>query len=308
MKKILSIILTLLVFFSAITTVFALETTEIDSPKTIPTEAVISTEMSSTETTSITHTTQVQPSTEVIYGLNANYNLIHVNSSNTQKTCIWMSYYTVLSPEEGYEITDVLVTTGDKKVDVKKNNDGTYIVDINWVYGNIFVTAFAQPKQADTTKPSSTVKVPKISAKNALLKAGLSTTIRVTNGSVESWNTSNKNVAVVKNGKVTALTKGKAVITAKLNTGETLSCPVTVATNPKLSKTSLNVKKGGTAKVKILGKAISINNEYANTKYAKVTSKRSASTLTVKGVKKGTTMLKIKVNGVRTLNLRVKVK
>ena len=125
---------------------------------------------------------------------------------------------------------------------------------------------------------------------------------------MESWNTSNKNVAVVKNGKVTALTKGKAVITAKLNTGETLSCPVTVATNPKLSKTSLNVKKGGTAKVKILGKAISINNEYANTKYAKVTSKRSASTLTVKGVKKGTTMLKIKVNGVRTLNLRVKVK
>lgn len=64
---------------------------------------------------------------------------------------------------------------------------------------------------------------------------------------------------------------------------------------------------GKTVSVKISGKANSVNNVYTNTNYAKIRSKNTATTLTVKGFKKGLTTLKIKVNGV-VLKLRVSVK
>ena len=70
---------------------------------------------------------------------------------------------------------------------------------------------------------------------------------------------------------------------------------------------SVKVKKGKTVKVRVIGKAPGTKNTYKNTKYAKITSKRTASVLKVKGLKKGKTTLKIKVNGV-TLKLKVTVK
>jgi hypothetical protein len=76
---------------------------------------------------------------------------------------------------------------------------------------------------------------------------------------------------------------------------------------PKLSKKSITVKKGKTAKVKILYKKKGSKNTYKKTKYAKVVSKRTASTIKVKGLKKGKTTLKIKVNGT-WLKLKVRVK
>ena len=115
-------------------------------------------------------------------------------------------------------------------------------------------------------------------------------------------------MATVKNGKITALNKGTVTITATLTTGKKLTCKVTVTTAPKLSKTNVKVKKGGTAVVKLDGKVSSINNKYTNTKVAKITSKTNASTLKIKGLKKGETTLKIKVNGAKTLCLKVKVK
>lgn len=80
-----------------------------------------------------------------------------------------------------------------------------------------------------------------------------------------------------------------------------------VASKPRLSKKSVKVKKGKTVKVKIIGKTPGTKITYKNTKYAKITSKRTASVLKVKGLKKGKTTLKIKVNGV-TLKLKVTVK
>ena len=76
---------------------------------------------------------------------------------------------------------------------------------------------------------------------------------------------------------------------------------------PELSKKSITVKKGKTAKVKILYKKKGSKNTYKKTKYAKVVSKRTASTIKVKGLKKGKTTLKIKVNGT-WLKLKVRVK
>ncbi len=76
---------------------------------------------------------------------------------------------------------------------------------------------------------------------------------------------------------------------------------------PKLSKTSITVKKGKTKTVKIIGKDKSIKNVYKNTKKAKIKSKKTAAKIKVKGLKKGKTTLKIKANGV-WLKLKVKVK
>ena len=111
----------------------------------------------------------------------------------------------------------------------------------------------------------------------------------------------------VKNGKVTALKKGTAVITATLTSGDQVTCKVKVTTSPKLSRKSVTVKKGKTVTVKITGKARSVKNVYKNTAAAKVTSAKTASKIRVKGLKKGQTTIKIRVNGV-WLKLKVNVK
>ncbi|MDD6644580.1 MAG: Ig-like domain-containing protein [Oscillospiraceae bacterium] len=164
-----------------------------------------------------------------------------------------------------------------------------------------------------TTGEKLTCKVtvvtsPKLTLSKVILKSGGSKTIKAVGGTVRSWTTSNKNVATVKDGKITALSKGTATVTATLTTGKKLTCKVVVATAPRLTKTTVKVKKGGTATVLISGKVATIDNKYTNTKIAKINSKVSTSVLKIKGLKKGTTTLKIKVNGVKTLNLKVNVK
>ena len=66
------------------------------------------------------------------------------------------------------------------------------------------------------------------------------------------------------------------------------------------------MKKGKTKSVTITGKASTVNNVYTNTKIAIIISKSSASTIKVKGLKKGSTTLKLRVNGF-VLKLKVKV-
>ena len=146
----------------------------------------------------------------------------------------------------------------------------------------------------------------KLSKKTASLKAGKELTLSVISGKAKSWKSSNKKVCTVKGGKVTALKKGTATITATLTSGQKLTCKVKVKTSPKLSKKSIKVKKGKTKTIKITGKAKTVKNIYKNTKKAKVISKKTAAKIKVKGLKKGKTTLKIKVNGV-TLKLKVKV-
>ena len=153
--------------------------------------------------------------------------------------------------------------------------------------------------------PSDTT--PKLSASKLTLTAGKVKTLKAYNCTVKTWKSSNSKVVSVKSGKITALKKGTAAITATLTTGKELTCKVTVSTSPKLSKKTVSVKKGKTVSVKITGKAAAVNNVYTNTKYAKVVSKNNAVTIIVKGLKKGTTTLKIKVNGV-VLKLKAKVK
>ena len=164
-----------------------------------------------------------------------------------------------------------------------------------------------EPNKPQPTKP--VVKTPKISATKVTLKSAQTKILKVTNGTVKTWSTSSKKIATVSKGKVVALTKGRVRITATLTNGKKLTCYVTVTTSPKLSRTTLNLKKGKTATVKLTGKVANINNKYYNySKVAKIVSKANATSIKVKALKKGTTTLKIRVNGVNVLRLKVKVK
>ncbi len=189
---------------------------------------------------------------------------------------------------------------------------GMYDYARDWMVSR---AAWMSKQMADGTVTDKTVnnsddapKVePKLSSSSASLKAGAQKTIKVIDGSAKSWNSSDSKVAKVKSGKVTALKKGTATVTATLTNGKKLSCKVKVTTSPKLSKKSITVKLKKTKKIKITGKAKGVNNKYKNTKIAKVKSKKSAKSLKIKGLKKGKTTLKITVNGVK-LKLKVKVK
>lgn len=152
----------------------------------------------------------------------------------------------------------------------------------------------------------------KLSATNVSLKSGATKTIKVLNGKVKSYKVVNSKVAKVNSkGVVTALNKGKTTVIVTLKDGNKLNCKVNVTTAPKLSKSTVNVKVGKTVKVKALGNAKNIalkwtvSNKNVNTSIAK---KISASVLNIKGVKKGKTTLKVKVNNVKTLTLKIKVK
>ncbi|MGN0477025.1 MAG: Ig-like domain-containing protein [Ruminococcus sp.] len=149
----------------------------------------------------------------------------------------------------------------------------------------------------------------KLSATNVCLKSGAVKTIKVLNGKVKSYKVANNKVAKVDSkGVITGLNKGKTTVIATLKDGNKLNCKVNVTTEPKLSKTVVTVNEGKTAVVKLSGKVSTIDNKYTNTKIAKINSKVSTSILKIKGIKKGETTLKIKVNGVKTLSLKVKVK
>lgn len=240
------------------------------------------------------------------------YNLEHVVSSNTHST-EWMRFETILAPEKGYKITNIDIWYGNEEVVPTDNGDGTYTVIIdNIVNPFIYVNARAEPTcetlPQESTKPIAQENKPVISKKSITLKAGSTKTLTVKNGKVKSWKTSNSRIVKVNNGKVTALSKGSATVTAVLTDNTKLKCKAVVTTSPKLSKSTVQIKKGKTATVKIIGKATAVSNVYTNTKTAKITSKRSASALKVKALKKGTTTLKIKVNGAVTLKLKVKVK
>lgn len=135
--------------------------------------------------------------------------------------------------------------------------------------------------------------------------------------SVKKMTISNKKVVkfVSKNkGYVfVGLKKGTATVKLTPKKGKPIYKKIVVKYNPKLTskkgKTikTLSVKLGKTAKVYIKGKAGNVNNKYKNTKYAKVTSKKNAKKISVQGLKRGTSTIKVVVNNV-ALKLKVKVK
>lgn len=150
---------------------------------------------------------------------------------------------------------------------------------------------------------------PVIERKKTLeMNSGYDVTISLNYGKPLSWVSTNSKVATVKDGKITALQKGTTNIIAKYDYNIEIVYKLTVNSSPRLSKSTVSVKKGKTATIKIYGKADKVSNQFVNSKYAKVMGNKNSSTLKIKGMKKGKSTLKIKVNGVKVLPLTVVVK
>ncbi|MGN9017991.1 leucine-rich repeat protein [Lachnospiraceae bacterium HCP1S3_C3] len=128
------------------------------------------------------------------------------------------------------------------------------------------------------------------------------------------WTTSNKAVATVKNGKIAAVGKGTAVIkvTIGANTAQvkvTVKNPTVTVVDGSKTVSSINVKKSKTViyKVKVspVKSKVSIVQDAKSKKTAKVTCKNNL--LSVKGLKKGSTVIKIKCGaGVKKIKVTVK--
>ena len=156
---------------------------------------------------------------------------------------------------------------------------------------------------------SSASSAPRLNIKTATLKCGKRFNINVyhKNGRKVTFKSTAKKVASVnKNGVVTTLKKGRAKVLVTVGS-VTLRCIVKVTSSPSLSKSGISVKKGKTAAVNIIGKAKGVNNKYKNTEYARIVSKKSEKVVRVKGLKRGSTTIKVVVNKV-ALKIKVKVK
>ncbi|MGN1132010.1 MAG: Ig-like domain-containing protein [Ruminococcus sp.] len=160
------------------------------------------------------------------------------------ETCAYLynieNYYGEI--HKGYSYTERGLFDDDYAGNLTKNEDGTYTLKY-MPSGSIFVKVVAEKKPT----------IPEFVTSNITLKAGESGVINVVNGTVKSWSTSNKNVATVKDGKVTAVSKGTATITATLTTGQKLTCKVTVTTSPSLTSTNTSLKSGTSKTLKAVG-------------------------------------------------------
>lgn len=194
--------------------------------------------------------------------------------------------------------------------------------------------AIARKYYYETTKPKSTyvTKINEFSFGHYLFDGkdtlrdenkGFCSTVqmRVEGKTVNGWKSSNpKAIKITSKGKVTLLKEGKAKLSVKYN-GKKITRTFKLRSNPALGKwyvkkngkgwwgkaSPVTVKKGKTVTLRIVGKAKSIDNKYINKDCAKVISPKSAETIKIKGLKKGTATLGIVVNG-KKIPLKVTVK
>ena len=132
----------------------------------------------------------------------------------------------------------------------------------------------------------------RLSSKSIIRAKGTTYTLKVKGTKKKAkWYSSNKKVATVsKKGNITATGKGTATITAKVGSKK-YKCKVKVV-KPKINKTSKTVVKGKTYKLKISGTSSKVKWSSKNKSVAKVSKKG-----VVTAVKKGTAVIKAKVNG-----------
>lgn len=126
-----------------------------------------------------------------------------------------------------------------------------------------------------------------------------------------TWSSSDLSVAMVNDGKVTALAKGEAVITAMLESGEKATCEVEitdVAVNSiQLNPSSLSVKVGNSESItpKLSPDDASVDSLVWNSNDSSIASVNSSGVVT--GVKGGTTVVTCVATNGKSANCTVKV-
>ncbi len=162
------------------------------------------------------------------------------------------------------------------------------LVALTFVLADIAVTPIVNPSavevQAATKIKLSKTKLTLYVKKTATLK------VKGTKKKV-TWSSSNKKVAKVsKTGKITAVKKGTATITAKVG-GKKYKCKVTVK-NPTISKTSATIDFGKTLTLKVSNAVGTVKWSSSNTAVATVSSKgvvtgKGAGTATITALASG---------------------
>lgn len=139
----------------------------------------------------------------------------------------------------------------------------------------------------------------KLNKTKVTLAVGESTTLKMNGTSKKvTWSTSNKKIATVSKGKVTAKKKGTANITAKIG-NKKYTCKVTVEA-PKLSKTSVTLNQGKSTTLKLSGTSRKVTWTTSKKSVAKVSNGK------VTAVGAGTANITAKV-GSKTYTCKVKV-
>ncbi len=146
---------------------------------------------------------------------------------------------------------------------------------------------------------------------NYNIHCGIETALKYNGKTLKTWKSSDNSVIkLTKNGKLTALKKGTAKISVKVGKN-TYTRVFKVTKNPGFSiRKDYKIKKGSKSQTfDIIGKAPSIKNIYTNDKngVAKIVEKASGNKIVIKGLKKGTATLKIKVNNWKTFKFTIKV-
>ena len=198
---------------------------------------------------------------------------------------------------EGYRSSNTRIVTVSEKGVLTAKKAGTAKITVTRTDGDKWVL---------------TVKVVKgstLSRTKATLKRGKTLALKVDDldGRKVTWSSSDKKIATVKDGKVTAVKAGKCVISAKVKYGKTLKCTVTVVNPEKLSATKLKLVVNKTAVLKLAGlSGQSVTWTTSNAKVAKLT-KKGAKSATVKAVGKGTATISAKIEGGPILKCKVVV-
>lgn len=124
-----------------------------------------------------------------------------------------------------------------------------------------------------------------------------------------TWSSSNTDVATVSNGKITAVSTGSAIITAKTSNGKTASCTVTVpapdATSISLNLTSISLEVGKTSTL-----SSKVNPSEASQDVTWSSSDESIVTVlngTITAVSKGTATITVKTNNGKAATCKVTV-
>lgn len=166
----------------------------------------------------------------------------------------------------------------------------------------------------------TTLKSAKLSASSKTMKAGenYNLTVENTYENPVSYSVSESDkqyIRVNSQGKITALKKTDKGATVNVKVGKKLlKCKITVKNSPELvdakgyKQRNIVIRKGKKKKIFITGKAPNLNNVYKSSKGAVITGKTSATAFTIKGKKKGTSIVTIKVNRTCVFKLPVTVK